>query len=112
MRALVTGASGFVGGAVARALLAKGVQVRALLRAGSNPNLPAKGEVEIARGDLRGQQRDGERRGGVGVLHRVEEFSHLIGIGEQLQLDRELHAYGIGTNHSRVKAEGGHSSVA
>src|SRR6266478_423488 len=56
MRALVTGASGFVGGAVARALLQRGAAVRVLLRAGSSPNLPEAAEVEIARGDLRDAQ--------------------------------------------------------
>ena len=56
MRALVTGASGFVGGAVARALLRRGANVRVLLRAGSVPNLPQPGEVEIVRGDLRDAQ--------------------------------------------------------
>jgi dihydroflavonol-4-reductase len=56
VKALVTGASGFVGGAVARALLAKGAQVRVLLRAGSAPNLPDANAVEIARGDLRDAQ--------------------------------------------------------
>jgi dihydroflavonol-4-reductase len=53
LRALLTGASGFVGGAVARVLLGKGVEVRALLRPGSSPNLDRKGDVEIVRGDLR-----------------------------------------------------------
>jgi dihydroflavonol-4-reductase len=56
MRALLTGASGFVGGAVARALLRRGVEVRVLLRPGSVPNLPEPAEVEIARGDLRDAQ--------------------------------------------------------
>jgi nucleoside-diphosphate-sugar epimerase len=56
LKALVTGASGFVGGAVARALLARGAQVRVLLRPGSVPNLPEVDEVEIARGDLRDAQ--------------------------------------------------------
>ena len=52
MRALVTGASGFVGAAVVRALLAAGAQVRALLREHSNRrNLEAL-EVEPALGDL------------------------------------------------------------
>jgi dihydroflavonol-4-reductase len=49
----VTGASGFIGGAVARALLRRGSQVRVLLRPGAVPNVPEPGEVEIARGDLR-----------------------------------------------------------
>jgi dihydroflavonol-4-reductase len=37
---LVTGASGFIGGAVARVLLARGLHVRALLRPGAMPNVP------------------------------------------------------------------------
>jgi dihydroflavonol-4-reductase len=56
VKALVTGASGFVGGAVARALLARGVEVRVLLRAGSAPNLPDANAVEMVRGDLRDAQ--------------------------------------------------------
>ncbi|HYS10581.1 MAG TPA: hopanoid-associated sugar epimerase [Myxococcales bacterium] len=56
MNALVTGASGFIGGAVARALLRHGAQVRVLLRQGAAPNLPEASEVEIARGDLRDAQ--------------------------------------------------------
>ena len=56
MKALVTGASGFIGGAVARALLQRGDRVRVLLRPGSAPNVVDAGELEIARGDLRDAQ--------------------------------------------------------
>ena len=49
----LTGGSGFVGSAVARALLASGFQVRALVRAGSSiANLDGLG-VEIVEGDMR-----------------------------------------------------------
>jgi len=53
VKALVTGASGFIGGAVARTLLAKGIDVRVLLRSGTMPNVPDPTAVEIVRGDLR-----------------------------------------------------------
>ena len=52
MRALVTGATGFVGAAVARALLGEGWQVRALVRAGSDRSNLESLAVELAVGDL------------------------------------------------------------
>jgi dihydroflavonol-4-reductase len=52
MKALVTGATGFVGAAVARALLAKHWRVRVLARKGSD-RCNLKGlDVEVAEGDL------------------------------------------------------------
>ena len=52
MRVLVTGASGFIGGAVARTLVRKGVDVRVLLRPGASANVPDPAAVEVIRGDL------------------------------------------------------------
>ena len=71
MRALVTGASGFVGGAVARALLRQGAQVRVLLRPEAAPNIPEPKEVEIARGDLRDAQAVGAAAAGRDVIFHV-----------------------------------------
>jgi dihydroflavonol-4-reductase len=53
---LVTGASGFVGSAVARALIAKGLRVRTLLRT-TSPRTNVEGlGCEIALGDMRDEQ--------------------------------------------------------
>jgi len=52
MRALVTGASGFVGSALARALCQAGWQVRALVRSGSDRRNLAQLPVETVCGDI------------------------------------------------------------
>ena len=52
MKVLVTGATGFVGSAVARLILRRGHQVRALARRGGDRRNLAGLEVEIAEGDL------------------------------------------------------------
>ncbi|MFA5968711.1 MAG: hopanoid-associated sugar epimerase [Sphingomonas sp.] len=52
---LVTGASGFVGSAVARALIAQGARVRLLVRATSDRTNLAGLAAEIAEGDIRDQ---------------------------------------------------------
>ncbi|HEY5623150.1 MAG TPA: hopanoid-associated sugar epimerase [Gammaproteobacteria bacterium] len=52
MTALVTGANGFVGAAVVRALLARGERVRALVRSGSDRRNLVSLDVETAEGDI------------------------------------------------------------
>src|SRR5262249_50179476 len=52
MKALVTGATGFVGAAVVRSLLARQWQVRAFARQGSDPRNLRGLSVDVAEGDL------------------------------------------------------------
>ncbi len=52
MKAIVTGATGFIGSAVARRLLAEGVSVRALVRPDSDRRNVSGLDVEIVEGDL------------------------------------------------------------
>jgi len=57
VKALVTGATGFIGSHVARALLEHGWEVRALVRAGSNGHRRAElpPDLEVEHGDIRDQ---------------------------------------------------------
>ena len=52
MRTLVTGGTGFVGGALARSLMARGDSVRVLARPSSDTAVLESAGVEIARGDI------------------------------------------------------------
>lgn len=74
MRAFVTGATGFVGTHVVRALLREGVQVRVLVRKGSDRRNLADLEVEIAEGDLRERERLPELLAGCDELYHVAAF--------------------------------------
>jgi dihydroflavonol-4-reductase len=73
--AFVTGASGFVGSAVVRALLARGMAVRALVRTGSPRGNLAELDITEASGDLR--DADAVARGMAGaryVFHVAADY--------------------------------------
>ncbi|HET7607377.1 MAG TPA: hopanoid-associated sugar epimerase [Gammaproteobacteria bacterium] len=75
MTALVTGANGFLGSAVVRALLADGSAVRALVRAGSDRRNLDELDVEVVPGDL--TDRDSLRRAAAGcdsVFHVAADY--------------------------------------
>ena len=71
MRALVTGATGFVGAAVARALLRDGWQVRVLVRSGSDRSNLQQLAFEIAVGDLSDRPSLDRALGGCRALFHV-----------------------------------------
>jgi dihydroflavonol-4-reductase len=75
MTALVTGANGFLGSAVVRALLAEGTAVRALARPGSDRRNLVGLDVEVVDGDL--TQPDSLRRAAAGcsaVFHVAADY--------------------------------------
>jgi dihydroflavonol-4-reductase len=75
MRVLVTGATGFVGSAVARALVSSGAQVRVLVRSGSDRSNLQDLPVEIAVGDLTDRASlDRALRGCTGLYHVAADY--------------------------------------
>jgi dihydroflavonol-4-reductase len=68
---LVTGASGFVGSAVARALVRRGARVRALVRTTSPRAHLDKYDIEFVEGDLRDAESLGAAMAGVRYLFHV-----------------------------------------
>ena len=71
MQVLVTGATGFVGSAVVRLLLARGERVRVLARAGSDRGNIADLAVEVAIGDLRDEASLRQAMAGCEALYHV-----------------------------------------
>lgn len=73
-QAFLTGGAGFVGGHVARALLAAGVAVRALVRSAAAPGLLAGLDVELVEGDLLAPAGWRERLKGCDTIFHVAAF--------------------------------------
>jgi dihydroflavonol-4-reductase len=87
MRALVTGATGFVGSAVARALCQSGWQVRALVRANSDQRNLRQLPVELATGDLNDQGSLEKAASGCdGLFHVAADYR--LGVADPSELYR------------------------
>jgi dihydroflavonol-4-reductase len=87
MRALVTGATGFVGAAVARALLNAGWQVRALVRTGSDQRNLRQLPLELASGDLNDPPSLAHAVGSCDALFHVAA-DYRLGVADPQQLYR------------------------
>jgi nucleoside-diphosphate-sugar epimerase len=80
VRALVTGATGFTGGHLARALAARGTSVRALVRdPGRAADLSAAG-VELAAGDLRDRSSIATAVQGIDVVYHIAAIYREAGV--------------------------------
>jgi dihydroflavonol-4-reductase len=97
--ALVTGATGFVGNAVARALLKAGRQVRVLARRSSNPKLLSGMGVELFYGDLRKAETLGQ------AVQGCREVYHVAAQYTFFNPDpREIYASNVEGTHNILKA--------
>lgn len=83
MRALVTGGTGFVGGAVARRLHTRGATVRVLARPTSNTDHLEGAGIEIVRGDIL------DRESLVRALEDCDILYHAAAIYEMFVADRD-----------------------
>jgi len=83
VKAFVTGATGFVGSAVARSLLRRGIEVRVLARRGSNLANLAGLDVEVAYGDLL------DRESLTEVLRGCDTLFHVAALYSATDADRE-----------------------
>ena len=94
MRALVTGATGFTGGHLARTLAAAGVPVRALVRDPNGaPELKAAG-IELAMGDLRDQAALDSAASGADVVYHIAAIYRQAGVSKETY--RAVNATAVG----------------
>ncbi|HUK62424.1 MAG TPA: NAD-dependent epimerase/dehydratase family protein, partial [Dongiaceae bacterium] len=104
MRVLVTGATGFTGGHLARALVARGQQVRALVRDSAGAGALAEARIEVVPGDLRDRASLTPAMRGVDVVYNIAALYREAGLPEREYF--AVNATAVGTL-IEAAAEGG-----
>ena len=112
MPVLVTGATGFTGGHLARHLAARGLDVRALVRAGAAPEarsaLAAAG-VECVEGDLRDARSLARACAGISVVYHIAAIYRQAGLGDDAY--RAVNTDAVGDVVRAAAAGGAHRVV-
>lgn len=90
MRVLVTGGTGFVGGAIVRALVKQGHQVRVLARRTSRTDHLTAGGVEIAYGDILDGSSIEVALQGCDMLYHAAALYDLWGLDEEAFMQTEV----------------------
>lgn len=104
MHALVTGATGFIGANVVRALLARGYTVRAFARRGADPRNLVGLDVEWAEGDVRDPSAVGAAVAGCSLVFHVAAL-YAFGVRPR-RLVYEVNVDGTGNVLRAAEAEG------
>jgi nucleoside-diphosphate-sugar epimerase len=82
MRVLVTGATGFTGGHLARSLAARGYEVAALVRDPGRAQLLAQAGVELVAGDIRDRAALDRATAGAAVVYHIAAIYRQAGLAE------------------------------
>ena len=104
MRDLVTGATGFTGGHLARALASRGRQVRALVRDDQRSRDLQHAGIELARGDIRDAAAVRAAMSGIDVVYHVAAVYRQAGLPKSTY--RAINAAAAGTIVEAAAAAG------